>query len=86
MNNKAHADVYLKIGHCLTVSDNPMVGRTDLEMRWEEHAPSIVLAGWHYHLDAFAVQLLLATRAKHSPPGSWHPKHGTSRLRVGDFR
>ncbi len=86
MRGRAHPDVYLKFGHGPAI-----VGRANLRNE-QTSDKTHQIAGWSYLLDGFEVQVLFAksiasiisewVKATHA----WHPRLGTNKLIVADYR
>ena len=87
LNGRAHPHMYLRFGKAPTKSKIPSAGRTDIW--WDDaNQPAVMEASWFYHLHNLAIQLTLWSypRVQQACVGYWHPKNGTTRLRVNDFR
>jgi hypothetical protein len=81
VDGRAHPNVYLKFGH------GPMTGTSHMRVQTDPSNGSIVSADWFYCVAPFAVRIMFASGEPWPGlKGSWHPRHGTSKLSIADFR
>jgi len=85
---KAHPNVYLRFGCGMTFAGKPMTGMSDM---WLTPAPpggSSSFATWFYYVDGLGINVMFATDGERRDGliGAWHPRHGTTRLTIADFR
>ena len=85
-DNKPQPDVYLRFGHTPKLTATKVCGRSDLHE--VQFAPNVTYLSWFYFLDTLSLQATYCTydRAAIVLPDHWHPKRGTTRLIVADFR
>ncbi len=84
---RAHPLVYLKFGCGRTFAGKPMTGMSNMELQLKLPDKLCVFATWSYHIENIGVSVTLALdQAKwRSSVGAWHPRQGTTRLKIADF-
>ncbi len=88
MNEEAHSCVYLKFGCGRTFAGMPMTGMSDM---WLTPAPpggTSTFATWFYDVETVGINVMFAVAGERRQGliGAWHPKHGTARLTMADYR
>jgi len=80
MREKAHPNVYLKFG----VSPTPITGMSDV---WTTPT-DCTFATWFYKVGNLAVNVMFAIdgEKRNGLIGAWHPKLGTNKLAISDFK
>jgi hypothetical protein len=88
VDDRAHPNIYLKFGHGAGLSGAPMTGISHMRVAIDPSNDSIACAVWFYCVAPFAVQVMFAVDGEPWPglKGSWHPRHGTGKLLIADFR
>ena len=83
-----HRDIFLRIGCVARPTGELLVGVLGLATATDNKTGKIAGAQWFYELDRFAVNIIYAP--DHDlwdvTENAWHPKFGTGRLLVHDFR
>jgi hypothetical protein len=80
MTNGVHPEVHLQFGKC-----DGTIGRSNLHCWTTEYGS--ILAGWLYELDSIAVSVLFAQAGRWTPATNlWHPRTGSNRIKITDFR
>jgi hypothetical protein len=88
INQKAHPCVYLKFGCGRMFAGQPMTGGSDM---WLTPAPtggSSTFATWFYDIEAVSINVMYAVDGEKRKGliGAWHPRQGTTRLTMADYR
>lgn len=88
LNEKACPYVYLKFGRDPLLNDNAMTGMSDIESDLRASDGSCAFATWFYFLDGLAVNVMFAAdgEKREGLIDAWHPRFGTNKLVVADFR
>lgn len=86
MTAKSHPNVYLKFGLGTTLPDQPVAGMSDIEILKKDG--SCAYGAWFYYVDRIAVMVIYAAdgEAREGLAGSWHPRFGSSKLVLSDFK
>jgi hypothetical protein len=86
LSGRPHATVYLRFCRRTFEGLPVSVGMTDI---WTvvDPAGKCVFASWFYEIDNLAVNVMFAERGQHRDGlvGAWHPRLGTTRLRIFDY-
>jgi hypothetical protein len=88
MNEKAHSCVYLKFGCGRMFAGMPMTGMSDM---WLTPAPpggTSTFATWFYDVETVGINVMFAVAGERRQGlvGAWHPRHGTTKLTMADYR
>ena len=88
MNEKAHPCVYLKFGCGRMFAGKPMTGMSDM---WLTPAPpggTSTFATWFYDVETVGINVMFAVAGekRQGLVGAWHPRQGTTRLTMADYR
>lgn len=88
LNEKACPYVYLKFGRDRSLNDNAMAGMSDIEAEMRNSDGSCAFATWLYCLEGLAVNVMFAAdgEKREGLIDAWHPRFGTNKLVVADFR
>jgi hypothetical protein len=88
VDGRAHPNVYLRFGHGAFSSGVPMTGISHMRVANNPSDGSTACAVWFYCVAPFAVLVMFAVDGEPWPglKGSWHPRHGTNKLSIADFR
>lgn len=83
LRRKPSPYIYLKF----CISDDRVIGMSDLQVKKFPRDDSCAFAVWFYCLGTLAVQVMYAVKGE-KPDGlvnAWHPSLGTTRLLISDF-
>jgi hypothetical protein len=88
LNEKAHPSVYLKFGCGRMFGGRPMTGMSDLWLAPSLPGVSSRFATWFYDLGAVSINVMFAVdgEKRQGLVGVWHPRQGTTRLTMADYR
>jgi hypothetical protein len=88
MRGKAHPNVYLRFGCGMTFAGKPMTGMSDMWLSPVVGGAMSTFASWFYFVGGFGVNAMFAADGKKRDGliGAWHPRQGTTRLTIADFR
>ena len=88
LNEEACPYVYLKFGHGPSLNNKMTAGMSDIEIATRASDGSCAFATWFYYLGGLAVNVMFSAdgEMREGLIGSWHPRLGTNKLVVGDFR
>lgn len=88
MRGRAHPDVYLTFGHGALFAGSPMTGISNMRTASDGRDGGVACATWFHCVAPFAVRVMFARPGEPWPglKGAWHPKLGTNKLRIADFR
>ena len=87
-NEKACPYVYLKFGHGPSVDDYAMTDMSDVQAEIRDSDGSCAFATWFYCIKGLAVNVMFAAAGEKRKGliDAWHPRIGTNKLVVADFR
>jgi hypothetical protein len=85
---KAHPCVYLNFGCGRTFAGEPLTGMSDMWLTPAPPAGSSTFATWFYYVDGVGVNVMFAVagEARQGLIGAWHPRQGTTKLTMADYR
>jgi hypothetical protein len=88
MRGKPHPNVYLRFGCGMTFAGKPMTGMSDMWLAPVAGNAMSTFATWFYCVGGFGVNAMFAADGEKRDGliGAWHPRHGTTRLTIADFR
>lgn len=83
-----HPDIFLRIGCVPRLAGEQLVGVLGLAAATDSKTGKVEGAQWFYELDRFAVNIIYSPNHDlwEVTENAWHPKFGTGRLLVHDFR
>ena len=63
------------------------MGSSDVWLSVPPPRGSSTFATWYYWIDKLVINVMFAQdgEKRQGLLGAWHPKHGTNKLRIGDF-
>lgn len=84
----AHPGMYLKFGCSSSLEGHVMVGMSDVHLQTRPSDGSCAFATWLYEVDNLVVNVMYAAPGERREGliNAWHPKLGTNRLAIADFR
>ena len=87
-NNKPHPHIYLKFGRGPRIGQQMAAGGSDIRTEIKVRDGSCAFAAWFYYIGDVAVNVMFAADGedRQGLVGAWHPRSGTSRLEIADFR
>jgi hypothetical protein len=88
MNQTAHPCVYLKFGCGRMFAGRLMTGMSDIWIDPPSPGGSSRLATWFYDIEAVNINVMFAVGGEglQKLVGVWHPRKGTTRLAMADYR
>jgi hypothetical protein len=88
MNEQAHPCVYLNFGCGRTFAGMPMTGMSDMWLAPMPAGRPSTFATWFYYVESIGINVLFAAdgEKRQGLVGAWHPRQGTTRLRMTDYR
>ena len=66
----------------------PMIGMSNMELALALPDKSCFFATWCYYIEVVGVSVMFAVdpKAWQGSVGAWHPRQGTTRLTMADYR
>lgn len=88
LNERGCPFVYLKFGRGPTLNGNAMAGMSDIETAMRASDGSCAFATWFYCVDRLAVNVMFAADGEKRDGliDAWHPRYGSKKLLIADFR
>ncbi len=88
LDGNYHPDIFLRVGWVGRTLDEEQVGISGLADAKDDRTGKVIGAQWFYELDRFAVNIIYSPNHNlwDVTDNAWHPKFGTGRLLVHDFR
>jgi hypothetical protein len=88
MRGRAHPCVYLNFGCGRMFAGKPMTGMSDMWLAPVSSGNFSTFATWFYDVESVGINVMFAAdgEKRQGLVGAWHPRHGTTRLTMVDFR
>lgn len=88
INKKAHPCVFLKFGCGRMFAGKPMTGMSDMWLAPAAPGRSSTFATWFYNIEGVGINVMFAVdgEKRQGLVGAWHPRQGTTRLTMADYR
>lgn len=85
MAGKPHPNLFLRFGLGIMFNGERFTGATPVNVLTRQGEQEPFLVHWWYFVRPIGVHVMLTDDARAKSFDAWHPKHGTTRLKICDF-
>jgi hypothetical protein len=88
LEGRPHPHLYLKFGRAPHIGHQVAAGGSDVKTATRIGDPTCEFASWFYFVGDLAVNIIFVVHDEdlRGLTGAWHPRFGTNRLEITDFR